>query len=121
MGTPPLRLAAVRSLPCEDSRLRKMGSSEISALRHSVLAPMAFLGPAPLHGTPAFPRLVLLRTAAASRGSPRAIRLDVASLRAVAASDIWSDLLGGLDLVPAALQPQSLLANSMEGVLVCKR
>ena len=106
----PRRLSPARS-----------GASAISAFRHGVLAPMALLGLAPLHEAPVFHRLVLLHTPAASRGGPRALRLDVAPPRAVAASDIWSDLLVALDLIPAALQPQSLLANSTEGILVCER
>ena len=80
-GAPPLRLIAGRPLPRADSHLREVGASAISALRHGVLAPMALLGPAPLLGAPVFPRLVLLRTPAASRGGPRALRLDVAPPR----------------------------------------
>ena len=47
-----------------------------------------------------------------------ALWLDVAPLTAVATPDIWPYFLVGFNLIPAALEPQSSLANEAKGVLV---
>ena len=109
--SPPLgQLLLHRAHP----RPGEVRASVVPALGHPVWARVAFLGLTPLDRTSVVRRGMLLLACAehAPRGYSRAARTDMTRRAAPTAESILSLLLKGLDLIAAAQEPQTRLAEA---------